>query len=115
MGTKRMDTVANAARHGGYLRITCLRCGRCVYMPVSELAMPSMFGRPDRIRVSTEIDTLGPRMRCRGGRGQFGCGHRGADVSLTTTLPATPAGIPPIQWLNADDRERKRLVQQARG
>lgn len=84
-------------------------------MPASELAMPSLFGRAERIRVSTEIDALGPRMVCRGRKGQFGCGHRGADVRLTTTLPATPAGIPPIQWLNADDRERKRLVQRARG
>lgn len=54
-----------------------------------------------------EISHLSSVLLCR-------CGRRGARVAVVID-PPVPKGVPVIDFLRADDRERKRLIRIARG
>lgn len=53
------------------------------------------------------IDRLALMLKCR-------CGRKGMVVQVEHS-PRVPAGIPTLPFLNADDRQRKRMIRVARG
>ena len=121
MGYRPIKTCADAARHGFFLEITCGKCGRIgIFDPAS------FFGTR---WYSVGINRLAARMRCDGSPGgPQGCGARGATLRFVSWPPtppkieipkpvATPAprGVDQAAWDRADERERKRLIRQARG
>jgi hypothetical protein len=117
MGYRRVDTLGDAMRYGAVIEVRCLRCQRVRYITPSCLHRPSKADRL-RIRPNVDIVRIGRIMVCRGGDGAgIGCGHKGAATRpvMPDFLPPTPAGVDKVRWLNADDRERKRLVRAARG
>lgn len=116
MSYKRVESVGEATRHGCVLEITCKRCGRQRWVMAACLQMPL---RPDGVRVrhNTPIRRLGMMLVCRGGHGTgIGCQGKGATVrAVHQEMLPTPAGVPKVAWLNADERGRRRLEREARG
>ena len=115
MGRTYVRTLGDCQKHGLIVEITCKHCGRQAY-----LAPPDLIGLTSRlgwtIRSYQDLDMLMPVMRCKGGRGSFGCGGKGATVRAVWPHELkVPAGVPAIAFLNANDRERKRLIRKARG
>lgn len=115
MGRTYVRTLGDCEKHGLVLEITCDRCGRQAYLNGHDLiGLTSRLGW--QIRREQHIDLLGPVLRCKGGRGTFGCGGKGAKVRAVWPHELkVPAGVPAVAFLNADDRERRRLIRIARG
>ncbi|MCU6454366.1 hypothetical protein LPN01_09765 [Sphingomonas sp. A2-49] len=115
MGRIYVLTLGDAAKRGLILEIACLRCARVIYRhPTDFLGMKTPAGR--EIRSHIYIEELGTMFRCRGAAGARGCGAKGARVvPRWKTELKVPAGVPLLPFLNADDRERKRMIRAARG
>lgn len=120
MAYRPIRTCADAARHGFFLEVTC-GCGRVTIFDTDQFFTTKWFSRP--------IEMLAAPLRCQGApNGQTGCGHRGASIRFVTYPPtppkmempkpvSTPAsrGFDQDAWGRADERERKRLINQVRG
>lgn len=105
MSYKSLHTLADCQKHGAVLQILCA-CGRSTWKGTMDFTHPE-----DRRRAVygwVAIGDLAKRLRCRG------CGRRGAEIRVVHS-PAVPKGVPVIPFLNADDRERKRMIRNARG
>jgi len=105
MARYRMETLNDLAKGKWWMLVRC-RCGH-----------ERRFS-PDALIVATKgmglrtLDQIGERMRC------DVCDRRDSkwSVCLAPDERDTPIGIDPAEWANArDDRERKRLIRQARG
>ncbi len=109
-------------RAGLCLEITCGGCGRVsVYRP---LEMAQWVGRPPG---SIALGALERRLVCDPGPLVRGCGHRGARIRAIPwppqrteprrprALSAAPVGVDQAAWDRADERERRKLVERARG
>jgi len=124
MGFRRLDSLGDLSRHGFYVQLRCLHCGRrAVYSPHALI----QFG----LAPALPLKELGRRAKCEGGPDAKGCGRRGAKVTgleredvidTPTFLPPAPPvrypaprGVNPEEWAKADWRGRKRLIRQARG
>ncbi|AOW22730.1 hypothetical protein AVM11_03440 [Sphingomonas melonis TY] len=116
MSLIRCETIGDCARHGIVVEVTCRGCGRRRYF-VPGCLLASRDPRRRSLRLNIDLQRLGTMMRCSGGNGHVGCNTRGASVRgiHPDFLPRTPAGVPAIAWLNANDRERRRLERIARG
>jgi len=86
------------------LRIRC-GCGREVWKAPTEFTTPGSE-RP-KVRGHVEINDLAERLLCR-------CGRKGAAIAVVID-PLVPPGVPALDFLRADDRERKRMIRMARG
>jgi hypothetical protein len=115
VGRVYIRTFADCNKHGLVLKITCSRCRRAVYRHAADLVgIKTPAGR--EIRGHHELEDVAPAMRCRGGKGSIGCGGKGAVIRACWPHELkVPAGVPLLPFLNADDRERKRLIRVARG
>lgn len=120
MSYRPIRTLLDAANAGLCLQITCGGCGRRAIFRASEFR--------NVCRANTELPNLARRLKCKGLAGHVeGCGHRGAQIlpidwppidpapplPKPIALPA-PAGVDPEAWAMADERERKRLLRNAR-
>lgn len=121
MSYRPIRTLLDAANARLCLQITCGGCGRRAIFRASEFRTVC--------RSNTELANLARRLRCKGLPGHVtGCGHRGAQIlpidwppvdpapalPKPVALPA-PAGVDAELWARADERERKRLLRNARG
>ncbi|SFP62289.1 hypothetical protein [Sphingomonas rubra] len=116
MGRTYLHTLGNCDDKGAILAIKCGRCGRVVY--VAPNALLRRAGRAQgHFLASAYLTAVERVLVCRGGQGTPGCGAKSAGIHAVWDheIPGVPKGVPPLLWLNADDRERKRLVRQARG
>ncbi len=115
MGRTYISTLADCRRHGPIIEITYHHCGRQAYLHADDLiGLTSRMGWT--IREHQYLDLLQTVLRCNGGRGTFGCERKGAKVRAVWPHELkVPAGVPAVAFLNADDRERKRLIRIARG
>jgi len=115
VGRTYVQTLGDCRKHGLIIEITCQKCMRQAYLLADDLiGLTSRMGWT--IRAHQYLDLLQPVLRCKGGRGSFGCGGKGARVRAVWPHELkVPAGVPAIAFLNADDRERKRLIRIARG
>jgi hypothetical protein len=116
--------LADVVRHGGSIRAECRSCFRVALFAPGELG--AHFARK---KWDSSWPQFARRLRCQ-------CGARGPKVSWLVTepppsdppppkprfvrnggeVPWKPAGIDQSEWDRAvDDRERRRLVRQARG
>jgi hypothetical protein len=105
MSYKSLRTLSDCQKHGAVLQVTC-RCGRLTWKGTMDFTHPP--DRAKRVHGWVEIEDLAKRLRCRG------CGHRAAEIRVVHT-PPVPKGVPVLPFLNADDRERKRMIRIARG
>lgn len=106
MARYKMETTTHLHRHGYWLRLRCA-CGHDVILSVENI-LELTKGK----KVGSRIDDIAAAARCRK------CKRRGArwTVALPPDERDTPIGVDPGEWANArDDRERKRLIRQARG
>ena len=115
MGRTYVRTFGECDKHGLVIEITCTRCQRVAY--ASAYQMIGITTRSGfKILASTLIETIGPLLRCRGGKGAIGCQAKGARIApLWPHELKVPAGVPVLPFLNADERERNRLIRIARG
>jgi hypothetical protein len=101
---KSLHTLSDCEKHGAMLLVTC-GCGREVWKAPGEFMRPRPGVR--KLRGWVAIDQLGLVLRCR-------CGRKGTRVTVSIDY-RVPAGVPVAAFLNADDRERKRMIRIARG
>ena len=115
MGRTYVRTLGDCNQHGLVIEIVCSRCGRAVYRaPADLIGYTTLAGY--KIRPHMHVEMLGPVLRCKGGAGSIGCGGKGARIRAVWPHELkVPAGVPALAFLNADDRERKRLIRIARG
>lgn len=116
MGRTYLRTLSECRKHGTVFEIRCPACSRVIYSAPDRLSGVKLSSG-DTIREHAYVEQIEPLLRCRGGAGTAGCGHKGAYVRVLWPheVPGIPKGVPIIEWLNGDDRERMRLVRQARG
>lgn len=121
-----IKSLSELARHGGTVQATCRACAKVALFSPFELA---------RHFKSRNLDDSWPRFAwhlvC---SGDEGCGARNPKVAWLTGEPPPPEGKPPprprlvrqaiyvpkgvdpTEWEKArSDRERRRLIRQARG
>jgi hypothetical protein len=115
VGRVYLHTLEACSRKGVLLAVKCGACERVVYLPADRI-----IGRTVGRRKITGAERLGDiehLLVCRGGQGTAGCGAKAAGIRAVYDheIPGIPKGIPPMIFLNADERERKRLVRKARG
>ncbi len=106
MGRIKVESVSDLARHKFLYQLKC-RCGHTVTMTAAQL-LERLRGK----KVRPDLDTIAAHAKC------DLCDRRGARWSLTLPPDAgsVPVGVDPIAWVTArDDRERKRLIREARG
>jgi hypothetical protein len=101
---KSLRKLSDCEKHGAMLEVVC-GCGRQVWKAPGEFMRPPPGVK--KLRGWVEIADLGSRLRCR-------CGRKGARVNISIDY-RVPAGVPVAAFLNADDRERKRMIRIARG
>ena len=115
MGRIYIRTFADCAKHGMILEITCPRCMRVVYRRPDDIVGIKTPGG-HQVRSHHDIEEVARAMRCRGEFGRKGCGAKGARLAaLRSSELKVPAGVPLLPYLNANERERTRLVRIARG
>ena len=115
------DNLRELARFGGLIKVRCKLCGHEAHFNTGDL---SNYFR--QMKVRDDWHTIAAKFVCQG-RSRAGCGSRKVHVRLVieapeppprkpkpVDAPKCPKGIDPVLWSNADDRERKRLVSQAR-
>jgi hypothetical protein len=105
MSYKSLHTLVDCQKHGAVLQVIC-DCGRSTWKGTMDFTYPE--DRRYAVYGSVEIGDLAKLLRCRG------CGRRGAQIRVVLA-PPVPKGVPVLPFLNADDRERKRMIRQARG
>lgn len=122
-----MDYLADYARRGFDIEVTCLDCGRVVVFPTRE--MIDYFHSRQWL---TSIETVKLHLVCKGERaGIRGCGSRRVRVRATAAPPTPPDPPPPAaprirredvplgigydEWAKADYYGRRRLLRRARG
>jgi hypothetical protein len=101
---KSLNTLSDCAKHGAVLLVTC-QCGRQVWKGARDFTHPGEGIKA--VRGWMPIDRLALMLKCR-------CGRKGMVVQIEHS-PRVPAGIPMLPFLNADDRQRKRMIRIARG
>lgn len=122
MGTVSLRTLEDMARWHADLQVQCRVCGR-----KARFNADNMIRWFKSSRWSTSLDDAPRRFRCAGADGQ-GCGSK--NVRLSAVMPkgqmpperpqpisqngVAPPGIDQMAWNNANERERKRLVQRLR-
>lgn len=105
MGYKSLHTLADCMKNGAVFQITC-GCGRLTWRGPYEFTHPT--DRKTAIHSWIEVRDLKRRLRCKG------CGRRNPDLQIVID-PPVPKGVPVLPFLQADDRERKRMIRAARG
>ncbi len=115
MGRKYLRDIGDCVKFGVVLEVTCPGCGKVCYLGALELIGTTIA--TGTIRNWTKLGEIEPKLRCRGRPGaMWGCGYKGAKIrDLWPDEHRVPAGVPVIAFLNADDRERERMIRKARG
>lgn len=115
MGRTYLRTLGDCEKHSVVIQITCRACERVIYASPNQL-IGIKRGRVEFLR-GTYLEQIEPFMRCIGGSGHAGCGAKGARLAplWPHEVPGLPRGVPVLQFLTADDRERRRLIRVARG
>lgn len=106
MASYKIETINHLHRHGYNMRLRC-PCGHDVSLSVEQL-----LARIKGTKVGWKLDDIAANARC------SACKRRGVPwtVALPPDGPLAPLGVDAVAWANArDDRERKRLIRQARG
>ena len=115
VGRKYLRDIGDCVKFGVVLEVTCPGCGKVRYLGALDLIGTTIA--TGTIRNWTKLGEIEPKLRCRGRPGaMWGCGHKGATIrDLWPDDQRVPAGVPVLAFLNADDRERERLIRKARG
>lgn len=121
VGAINLRSLEDMAHWRADLRVRCTRCGR-----QAQFSATDMIRWFKLKRWSTSLDDAPRRFRCDGADGQ-GCGSK--EVRLSAIMPdgklpperprpkqgaTAPIGINQSEWDQADERERKRLVERLR-
>lgn len=115
MGRSFVHTLGDCAEYHLVVEIVCGGCGRAVYRAATELIGLTVRGS-FVIPPEMPLAMLGTVLRCRGAGYSTGCGAKEAKArALRPRELGIPPGVDPLAFLNADDRERRRLVRLARG
>lgn len=121
MGLIKLNSLDDYARYDADVEVTCRRCGRVALFDARSLVD---YFRSRGLNRSLEVAKL--KFRC-AGEGDKGCGSRDVKIRArprpNPTSPegapkpraVAPPGVDPVAWARADERERKRLIRQARG
>lgn len=107
MGRIYISTLAEVAQRGVVLLVEC-PCGRKRWMGPADLIGRKVDGQ--MVRSYHNYADIARHLRCKV------CNRRG--VSIRALYPSeigVPQGVAVLPFLQADDRERKRMVRQARG
>jgi len=101
---KSLRTLSDCEKHRAMLEVVC-GCGRHVWKAPGEFLRPPPGIR--KLNGWLAVSELERMLRCR-------CGRKGARVNVSIDY-RVPAGVPVAAFLNADDRERKRMIRLTRG
>jgi hypothetical protein len=115
VGRKYLRCIGDCVRLGVVLEVTCPGCGKIRYLTADQLIGTKLA--TGTITPETRLGEIEPKLRCRGRPGaMWGCGLKGGKIrDVWPDDHRVPAGVPVVPFLNADDRERERMIRKARG